>query len=213
MRILFFGASIERGYWDFSGGWVHIFQEDLDRYRWENDEDYSVYNLGISGDTSRGIRERIWPETEARNNSEELAFVLRVTGVNDSQVENETGENKVPPEEYEENLRQIIDTCREFSDRIFLVGSVPIIEEEVDPMPWKPTHSYLESEIEKYSERLRNVSEEKSVTLIKPDVEEEVDDWESCMKDGVHPGEEGHRAIYSIVKKRLKEEGLLPEDC
>jgi lysophospholipase L1-like esterase len=213
MRIPVFGASIERGYWDFRGGWVHRLQEDLDRYRWENDEDYSIYNLGISGDTSRGVRNRIRSEMEARQNEEDMAVILRVTGGNDSQLELETGENLISPGEYRENMEEIIEICREFTDRIYLVGSVPIVEDEVDPMPWKPTHSYREEEYAKYTGKLEKVAEEKEVPLI--DLRSEIDEeeWrENCLKDGIHPNEKGHKKMYRITKRRLKERGLLPSD-
>ncbi|EGQ42756.1 MAG: lysophospholipase L1 and related esterases family, partial [Candidatus Nanosalina sp. J07AB43] len=175
MRIPVFGASIERGYWDFQGGWVHRLQEDLDRYRWKNNEDYSIYNLGISGDTSRAIRKRVKNEIEARYNQEEIRIILRITGVNDSQLELSTGENLIPPEEYKENMTKIIEICRNFTDSIYLIGSVPIVEEDVNPMPWKSTHAYREEEIAKYTQRLKKVSDEKSVPLIQlsPDIEED----------------------------------------
>ncbi|EGQ42899.1 MAG: lysophospholipase L1 and related esterases family [Candidatus Nanosalina sp. J07AB43] len=213
MRIPVFGASIERGYWDFQGGWVHRLQEDLDRYRWKNSEDYSIYNLGISGDTYRAIKKRIENEIEARYNREEIGIILRITGVNDSQLELTTGENLIPSEEYKENMTKIIEACRDFTDSVYLIGSVPIVEEDVDPIPWKSTHAYREEEIAKYTRKLDEVSNEKDVPLIQlnPDIDE--DEWkENCMKDGVHPNKKGHEKVYQITKRKLKEQDLLPSD-
>jgi len=212
MRIPVFGASIERGYWDFRGGWVHRLQEDLDRYRWQEDEDYSIYNLGISGDTSQDILERIKPEIKARHNKEDLAVILRITGVNDSQVDIETGKNLVAPDKYQNNIKEIINICKDFTEDIYLIGGVPIIEEKVDPMPWKPTHAYREEEIAKYSSRLEMVSEEKNVPLIEINPEIDVESWEEYMKDGVHPNRKGHKKIYEVTKRKLKKQGLLPSE-
>ena len=95
MRILVFGASMERGYRDLEGGWVRMLQKELDRLTWNRDIDRSVYNLGVSGDTSEDIRKRVGSEIEARDNGEELVAILRVTGLNDSLMDRETGKTRL----------------------------------------------------------------------------------------------------------------------
>lgn len=185
----------------------------MDCYSWENDENYSIYNLGVSGHTSEDILERIETEIEIRNNGEEMAVILRVTGVNDSQWNLETGKNLVSPEGYRENLEKTIEICRGFTGEVYLVGGTPVDEDKVDPMPWKQTHAYREKEIRRYAEKLRKVSDEKEVPLVEPISDTDSGDWiDNCLKDGVHPNEKGHRKIYSVVKRRLQKEGVVPAE-
>ena len=64
-RICVFGASVTKGAWDTEmGGWVNRLRLDLEDFKKRK---YSVYNLGISGDTTESLLERIDSECKARN--------------------------------------------------------------------------------------------------------------------------------------------------
>lgn len=210
-RILFFGASIDHGFCDEKGGWVQRLRKDLDDYSRNHEEDYSLYNLSISGDTTERILDRIENEIEARKNSEELHIYLEVGGGNDSQVELETGENWVPEEEYQENLEEIIRVAEKHAEKIVLFTTTPVDESEVYPMPWKETHGYLNSEKQRYTEILKQVSEEKNLPLVNFFENIDREEWDQKLFDGVHPDTEGHRQLYRIAREKLEEEKLIPE--
>lgn len=57
MNILVFGDSIALGLWDENGGWVGRLTEFLIKRSIAADleENFEVYNLGISGDTTEGL--------------------------------------------------------------------------------------------------------------------------------------------------------------
>lgn len=211
-RILVFGASAERGYWDFEGGWVHRLQQDLDEYSWENDDDYSIYNLGVSGHTSQDILERIKAELQARQNSEEMQVLLRVTGVNDSLYNLETGKNLVSPEKYRENLSKIVDIAKKYTAREVLIGGTPIDQSRVDPVPWRTTHAYRTDEIKRYRDKRIEMANDRGLDLmeLRPYIDEE--DWRANkLKDGIHPNMGGHKQIYRIIKDGLKEREMIPK--
>lgn len=212
-RILVFGDSIERGHWDFEGGWVHRLQQDLDEHSWEHDDEYSIYNLGVAGDTSRDILDRIKDEIVARQNSEDMYILLKVSGVNDSEYNLEKGKNSVLPEKYRQNLSKIVDIAKKHANREVVIGGTPIDQSRVDPIPWKQTHAYRTGELEKYRKRRVEMSEDRKLDLIevRPYLDEE--EWrESKLKDGVHPNMGGHKQIYRIIKDGLKDRGVIPKD-
>lgn len=109
MRILFFGDSITQGFWGVEGGWVERIRkhfdskaiQDLDKSR----EPY-IFNLGISGETTRGLLKRIENETKARMWRDEPIMVVIAIGTNDDLFE--ASKQWVPPEEFKVNLEKIV---------------------------------------------------------------------------------------------------------
>ena len=212
VRVLVFGSSVDHGFWGEEGGWVQRLRRDLDHHSMENEDDYSLYNLSISGDTTERILDRIENEIEARENYEDIHVYLEIGGGNDSQVELETGKNWISKEEYRENIEEIIRSCEEYAEEIVLFTTTPVDESEVYPMPWKETHGYLNSQKKEYAEILEEMAEEKDLLLVNFFSELENTEWKEKLYDGVHPDTEGHRQLYRIAKKKLKEEKLIPED-
>lgn len=212
VRVLVFGSSVDHGFWDEEGGWVQRLRRDLDRYSMKHEDDYSLYNLSISGDTTERILDRIENEIEPRNNYEDLHIYLEIGGLNDSQVELETGENWIPPGEYSENVEKIIQIAEEYAEKVVLFTGRPVDESKVYPMPWKQTHGYKNSEAEKYAEILRKKAGRENLPLIDFHAEINREEWKEKLHDGVHPDTEGHKQLYRIAKKKLKEEKLIPEN-
>ena len=212
VRVLVFGSSVDHGFWGEEGGWVQRLRRDLDHYSMKNEDDYSLYNLSISGDTTERILDRIENEIEARENYEDIHVYLEIGGGNDSQVELETGKNWISKEEYRENIEEIIRICEEYAEEIVLFTTTPVDESKVYPMPWKETHGYLNSQKKEYTEILEEMAEEKDLLLVNFFSELENTEWKEKLYDGVHPDTEGHRQLYRIAKKKLKEEKLIPED-
>lgn len=185
-------------------------RRDLDRYSLENEQDYSLYNLSISGDTTERILGRIANEIEARKNSDGIHIYLQIGGGNDSQVNLETGENWVSREKYRENLEKILEIAEEHGEQIVLFTTTPVDESEVYPMPWKQTHGYLNSEKDDYTEILREKAGELKIPLVHLYAEIDEEKWEEKLEDGVHPNTEGHKQLYRIAKNQLKEKDLIP---
>ena len=79
MRILIFGDSITYGAWDTElGGWANRLRIAFDK---EN-QDWNIYNLGVSGDTINDVLKRFDVECQARE-PEKLIFAI---GINDAKV-------------------------------------------------------------------------------------------------------------------------------
>ena len=78
MNVLVFGDSIGLGLWDENGGWVGRLTEFLVKKSIASDldEDYEIYNLGVSGDTTEGLVERFEFETRYRVGESETAIIF-----------------------------------------------------------------------------------------------------------------------------------------
>ena len=140
-NILVFGASVAQGYYDTEGGWAdrlkrYFIQEEL-KNNWE--QSINVFNLALSGDTSKDVLSRIAKETTQRIwGNHEVIFIFEI-GTNDSIIIND--KPKVPLSEFRKNLNQLLKFCKIYSDKIIFLGLMPIEESKVTPMPWSPTES------------------------------------------------------------------------
>lgn len=107
MRILVFGDSIAQGFWDSDGGWVNRLRRQYDLMKIEggHEDPPTIFNLGISSNSSEDVVHRMEHEIIARQlPGEELCVVIAI-GVNDSRLEN----NKpyCSEQQYRDNLEQI----------------------------------------------------------------------------------------------------------
>src|SRR5947207_2764113 len=82
-----------------------------------------MYNLGIGGETSRGLAARIKPELAARHRPEWPAIIIIATGKNDSRTIGV--QPAVTIDEYKQNLGTIIAAAREATDKVMAVGMGP----------------------------------------------------------------------------------------
>ncbi|MFQ6056667.1 MAG: SGNH/GDSL hydrolase family protein, partial [Methanosarcinales archaeon] len=85
-RIIIFGASITYGAWDKEGGWTRRLRKFLDKKTLSDTNTYFIiYNLGVSGDTTEDLIERVEFETKQRlKEGEETIFIFSI-GTTDSQ--------------------------------------------------------------------------------------------------------------------------------
>ncbi len=198
-RILVFGGSIIWGAWDLEkGGWVNRLRLFFDNNNLtESMFDYSVYNIGVSGDTSSDLFRRFEIETKFRLR-EELIFIFGV-GTNDSAWVHSKNNFWVPPNEYEQNIRKLISLARKFSSKIVFVGMLGVDEPRVDPIPWDTDKSYKNEYIKKYDTLLEEICKEEKVGYIKlfGKVPNEL------LEDGVHPTSKGHQKIFEVVRDFL----------
>lgn len=207
MKLIIFGDSIAQGCWDDEGGWPVRLLNEVNKKQLDEAEPYKDYNMtyirGVSGDTSRGLNNRIMREMEPMSTNSHTTVVIAI-GFNDSIAED--GGNRVPKEETRENLEEIIEKCREEADELIFVGMTPVDESRTDPLPNEPGSSYLNSEVKEYEEIVREVAEEHSMKFIPLFDQLKGESWNEKLWDGVHPNSEGHKRIFEIVKPEIFEE-------
>ncbi len=209
-HILIFGASITYGAWDEEGGWV----ERLKRFSHqktlaEGRNNLLVYNLGISGDTTEGLLERFESEVKRRLDQEEKNIIIFSIGVNDSQFVLVQNNTRTSPEKFKENIERLLNIAKKFSSNIIFVGYSPVDESKVDPIPWKPTHSYKNEYIQRYDNIVKKICDKNKILFVGIFKEFMDEDYKSLLEDGVHPNSNGHQKIFEIVKDFLVQNKLI----
>ncbi|TXG76135.1 hypothetical protein E6P97_04120 [Patescibacteria group bacterium] len=211
LRVLVFGDSITQGYWDTDGGWVNRIRNHFDSIQvtdlQDNDEP-TIFNLGISADNSQNILERIEDETIARTRHGNLPAVIIQIGVNDSSTDNQTPENSVgiSIEDYESNLKEIIGKLQPISSKIIFVGLSACDESKTTPVSWGDYH-YTNDAIKRYETVMSTVAEQHKISFIPlfDQFKKAIDDGADYLPDGLHPNNKGHQFIADIVRLKLEE--------
>ncbi len=120
MKILIFGDSITYGACDREGGWVQRLRKFLDEKNLTENDDFSLYNLGVGGDNTEDILKRFEPETKARIDEEEETVFIFAIGINDSQFVHGKNRLRVLPEKFKNNIQVPIGAAKQFSHKIIL---------------------------------------------------------------------------------------------
>jgi len=207
MRVLVFGASITQGFWDTEGGWVNRIRRHYDTEIVKDlhkEEDYpTIFNLGISGDTTTGLLKRLENETKARQwSSEELVFIFSI-GTNNAVVE-VNGKEWSTPELYRRELLAILQKAKEFSNKILFVGLASCEEDKTTPVFWADIH-YTNSKIFEFEKVMREVAKENHIPHVPifEALQGKINAGEKVFADGLHPNNAGHELIYQLVKPEL----------
>ncbi len=193
--ICIFGNSTTWGAWDREkGGWANRLRLFFDA----GTDDVSVYNLGISGDNSRGLLKRFEVECEARS----PAIIIVAIGENDSAKNSYV---YVPIAEFKDNLAKIIKIARKFTDKIIFLGATRVDETKTRPVPWDKTVNYTNKDYAEYDKAIKEVAEKEKVNYLK--MSDLLDNRD--LEDGVHFTPKGHQKIFLRVRDFLVGKKLL----
>ncbi len=213
-QILVFGDSIAWGAWDREGGWVTRLRKFLDEKTlsvpefWNTDY-FMVYNLGISGDTSKWLLDRFEPEVKQMSKEKERNIIIFAIGSNDSDIILNKNKNFVPPEQFKDNINQLINSAKKYSSIIIFAGLTPADETKTIPIPWNDNISCNNKYIKQYNEIIKSVCVENKVRFINIYEKFAKTDYKKLLEDGLHPNSEGHKMIFEIVKDFLVKEKII----
>jgi len=147
-----------------------------------------IFNLGLGGNNSSEVADRIDAEILARTIHIDHAFVS--VGVNDI-----TNKSKLTtPEVYEENLKRIIGIIRARGKQPHLLTMTPLQRE---PEKWL---------------LYNDIIERTSRTLDTGFLDLRRCDLSGMTPDGVHPDAAGHEHIFQKVKSLLLTSGIIPPE-
>lgn len=193
-KILVFGDSITYGQRDLElGGWVNRLRLAL-----ANDSSIPgchVFNMGISGQTTGEVLERLDRECRGRVLEGFRNIIILAAGINDTQILN--GEILVGEDEFRGNVRGLIAQAKSNADRVIYVGLTPVKESATNP--WDRVSSWRNCRIERYDAIIQEVCAEEDVRYIR--MYDLIDP--ETNKDGLHPSEESHELMACVMKSVL----------
>ena len=205
-RILIFGDSIVYGAWDRGkeGGWFQRLRKFLDEKHFiEPDFEYSVYNLGVSGNTIGELLERFEFETKQRLEEGEEIIIIFQIGINDSQFVISENKLRTSPEKFKENIQNLIKVAKIFTQKIIFVGLTLVDESKTTPIPWNPNKIYKNENIKRNNEIIKSVCKENNIYFIEIFDKWLKSDYKNLLEDGLHPNSQGHQKIFETVKDFL----------
>lgn len=207
--ILVFGDSIAWGAWDTQGGWVQRLRKEIDKKNLTDPQFYcSVYNLGISGDTSRGLITRMEYESSIRIKIEsEKPIIVIAIGTNDARYITSKKINQVPIEEFRENIATLIKKSKKLTSQIILVSPGKVNESRVNTLPQSTERLFRNQDLQEYSQVIQQEAEKEEVQFV--NVYEEFDENMILDEDGLHPNDLGHEMISKKIREMLIQKKIL----
>lgn len=202
MNVLIFGASITQGFWDTHGGWAQRLRTYYDELQLQDlgKAGLEFFNLGISGNSSHDLLQRIEGETKARSWRNKLPIVMVEIGTNDSSVDH--GAIRVPLETYRANLEELIKKAAPLSSKLIFVGLPSCDETRTTPVSWGD-YRYTNESIERYEHAAAEVVKAHNLPFIPifGTFKAKLDAGEDLLTDGLHPNNEGHQFIFEVVRQ------------
>jgi len=200
-RVLVFGDSIAYGGWDTEGGWVDRIKRHAHKRTVEakGQTKTQIVNLGIGGNTSTKILQRMEAEIAARKAASwPLVFVFSF-GTNDERSEANTPETSL--KQFEENTRQIITLARKHTGKILFVECPPLGRPVVD---FKGTE-YSDERVRHYSNHQAGIVESEGIEFVKIRQTFKDKPIHLHVYDDVHLNDAGHELIARSVEPKLLE--------
>lgn len=189
--IVFLGDSITQAA-SKAEGYISL----LDLFLGVNGYVVETVNAGISGHKSNDMLARLQDDVL----DHEPDWVSISCGVNDVWHQFAFDPEGVPLDEYKENIREIINRCRDAGAQVLLNTATPI-HEDLDNKENKMLASY--------NAFLRELAEEENIILADQYKEfadlisKKLDDTLLLTTDGVHPNPRGHRLMARTIFRAL----------
>ena len=170
------------------------FFDAVDRYG------FLVFNLGVPGESSQELLERLEEECmvrlESTLNSE--VIILIAIGINDAKFVDNLNNFKTPIEIFSKNIDAIINLLRRYTKNILFVGLTPVNESQTNH---GGASFFLNSNIKKYNDIIRDVCAEKNVYFVEIFNKWISDNYLNLLaEDGIHLNEFGHRKIFNEIE-------------
>lgn len=203
-NIVIFGASITQGAFDgVGGGWANR----LAAHCFKKDSQTLVFNLGISGDTSAGIRNRFEVELAPRVQDAAKVTIIISVGGNDALVDIASGKHWVELSDYLANMEYFIRFAKGKGYSVACVGLGTVDDSKLNPLPWDTSVALTMTDIVKYDEALKMLADTEEVPYIpmRDLFAERLD----LLADAEHPNAEGHELMFERVKEHLEKAGII----
>ncbi|MDJ0731220.1 MAG: GDSL-type esterase/lipase family protein [Crocosphaera sp.] len=199
LRIVALGDSLVYGYGDpVGGGWV----ERLRRQWMSQENGHVLYNLGVRGDRTHQVAERLEGEYryrgELRNRVPDV--IILSVGVNDSaRLRRPNGRLFTDFETYQQEIENLLDKAQQLCP-VYFVGMVPVDEEKmpfIDCFYFNHFDQYRYKEVTKKACQSRNIPYLDIFDLWSGRGESYVQS--RLINDGLHPNVKGYESLYEDI--------------
>jgi lysophospholipase L1-like esterase len=207
--IFIFGDSITQGFYDTNfGGWPSLLFATLNERTLETKikDFFSVFNLGISGNTVKEVLNRFESDLKPRAQEKEGIVILDIGG-NDSTRNVVTGENVCPFDEFSKQYSELITLAKKYGD-VVCIGIHDSDTDNLSQIPWWENHGIFAEDAIRYDDEVCRLAHEHGVVYV-PMRGLLAQDYATYSADGDHPNAAGHDLIFERVKSSLEAEGLL----
>jgi len=205
-QIFAFGDSITWGCWDPEGGWADRLKKEIVQYldNLEEEEEIIFYNLGIPSNRTDQLVKRFKPEVDARYDEDnQEKYFLFSFGANDAAYKINEKKFRIDIEEYEKNIKSVIEQAKEYSENIIFLTTTPVDESKTDGV-LNRSKSRKNEYIDQYNNVLQQICNDSNIDLIDINAEfKKLGPIDLLYEDGLHPNTQGHTVILDLVKKYL----------
>lgn len=205
MRVLIYGNCVTQGFYDEYGGWAtRLINGYLAEEIAKKNGAPTLFNLGISGDTTQNVLDRFEAETSARIDKSGDNALLFAIGTNDTIYRNQDYENS--PEKFKVQLDSLLAKARHYTNKILFVSLFPVIDNLLQPFPWSSTGKcYSTERMRLFNDVLVKFCDENELPIVDLwNIFNGQEDLNGLFYDGLHPNNKGHELISNIVKPKLE---------
>ena len=208
-KLFLFGDSITAGANCARGGWAPRLIGDILTLNVQADEAQSEfwcmpYNMGVIGNTIPDVLKRMPSEIAARRDDNEVIQIVFAIGANDSVWMVQDNRPRFTDDEFQHNLRQLIDTARTTTPHISFIGITPADDVRVNPCPWAPQFGCRTERRVHFEKMIADVCALESMPFLPvSQAFQSLSDYVTYLQDGVHPTTQGHECLYNLIKPFL----------
>ena len=177
----------------FRIAWANLLRNHLEKI---SDNLISLYDLGVDGDTTRNLLKRLDVEATARKPE----LIIFAVGVNDSLYRKSINNPEVPIDEFEKNMKELIQKARIYTNKIIIVGLVKGDDNVTKPLIQSSTGKYYDKvRVGEYDRVLKKIADQENIVFV--DIFKKLSDYE--FDDGIHPNVNGHLKVFETVREEL----------
>jgi len=203
-----FGDSIAFGFYDIKGGWVTRLKTYYASTEPPEKKIHTkIYNLAISGALTTYLFDYLEINIKPRNWVTNKTVIIFEIGINDSAVVNRTNKTKTSLKTFENNIQNLIEISRKYTNNICFIGLTQVEKNKLSPVPWDPEISYNNKSVKIFNKKIEEICQKEKIAFIS--IFESFNDRSLLTPDGAHLNNKGHKLIFEIVKDFLKKKKFI----
>ena len=149
--------------------------------------------MGISGQSTTEILERLERECEGRVLDDANNIIVIAAGINDTQILE--GEIINDEDTFKSNVIALINKAKALTDKVIYLGLTPVDDSRTNPVTWDRSRIWKSELVENYDNIISEICSEMGVRYVY--VYDQIDP--ATNEDGLHPSEAGHIILAEIM--------------